>query len=202
LFFGKNEHLGSFKIGKHDIVPQNNVKILGLNLDSELNFDTHISNLCQKAGYQINVLARLCNVLDEPSKFLLYNSFIECYFNYCYVVWHFSSKCNTYKIEKLQKQALRLIKLDFNSFYKLLLENYNKHPLYVVRIRKFMGAVYKISHDKYPMYLNPLIKPKNVQINLRSDNNIRITQYKTVKYGKKSFTYSAPFYLNKLPNII
>ena len=65
-----------------------------------------------------------------------------------------------------------------------------------------MGAVYKISHDKYPMYLNPLIKPKNVQINLRSDNNIRITQYKTVKYGKSSFTYSAPFYWNKLPNII
>jgi hypothetical protein len=114
----KNENLDSFKIGKHDIVPQNNVKILGLNLDSELKFDTHTSKLCQKAGNQINVLAGLCTVLDEPSKFLLYNSFIECYFNYCSVVWHFSSKCNTYKIEKLQEKALRFIKLDFNSSYK------------------------------------------------------------------------------------
>ena len=84
LSFGDN--LGSFKRGKYDIVPQNNVKILGLNLDSEINFDTHISKLCQKAGNQINVLARLCNLLDEPSKFLLYNSFIEWYFNYCSVV--------------------------------------------------------------------------------------------------------------------
>ena len=91
MFWGKNEHLDSFKIGKHDIVPQNNVKILGLNLDSELNFDTHTSKLYQKAGNQINVLARLCNVLDERSKFLLFTSFIECYFNYCSVVWHFSS---------------------------------------------------------------------------------------------------------------
>jgi len=98
IVFGKNENLGSFKIGKHDIVPQDNVKILGLSLDSELNFDTRISNLCQKGGNQINVLARLCNVLDEPSKFLLYNSFIECYFNHCSVVWHFSIKCKTYKI--------------------------------------------------------------------------------------------------------
>ena len=67
IVFGKNENLDSFKIGKHDIVPQNNVKILGLNLDSELNFDTDTSKLCQKAGNQINVLAGLCNVLDEPS---------------------------------------------------------------------------------------------------------------------------------------
>ena len=35
IVFGKNENFDSFKIGKHDIVPQNNVKILGLNLDSE-----------------------------------------------------------------------------------------------------------------------------------------------------------------------
>jgi hypothetical protein len=93
--------------------------------------------------------------------------------------------------------------LDFNSSYKWLLENCNKHPLYVVRIWKFMETVYKISHDKYPLYLNALIKQKkNVQINLKSDNNICIPQYKTVKYGKNSFTYSAPFYWNKLPNII
>ena len=65
-----------------------------------------------------------------------------------------------------------------------------------------MEAVHKISNDKYPLYLNALIKPKNVQINLRSDNNICIPQYKTVKYGKNSFTYSAPFYWNKLGTIL
>jgi len=65
-----------------------------------------------------------------------------------------------------------------------------------------MEAVYKISHDKYLLYLNALIKPKKLQINLRSDNNICIPQYKTLKYGNNYFTYSAPFYWNKLPNII
>ena len=78
---------------------------MGLNLDSELNFDTHTSKLIhQKAGNLINVLARLCNVFDEPSKFLLYNSFIECYFNYCSVIQHFSSKFNTYKLKSFKKK--------------------------------------------------------------------------------------------------
>ena len=202
IVFGRNENLGSFRIGEHDLFPENIVKILGLHLDSNLNFDTHISKLCQKAGNQINVLARLCNVLNEPSKMLLYNSFVECYFNYCSVVWHFCSKYNTYKIEKLQEKALRFIKMDFNSSYGILLNNCNKHPLYVVRIRKFMEAIYKISHGKYPIYLNALIKHKNVQINLRSENDMCIPQYKTIKYGKNSFKYSAPFYWNKLPNVV
>jgi len=50
----------------------------------------------------------------------------------------------THTIEKLQEKVLGFIKLDFNSSYELLLDNCNKHPLYVVWIRKFKGAVYKI----------------------------------------------------------
>ena len=80
------------------------MKILGLRLDSKLNFDNHISNICQKAGKQIQVLSRLGNILNESNKMLLYNSFIECYFNYCSIIWHFCSHHNTYKLEKLQKK--------------------------------------------------------------------------------------------------
>jgi hypothetical protein len=47
-------------------------------------------------------------------------------------------------------------------------------------------------------------KPKNVQINLRSENNMCIPQNKTVTCGTNyyRYTYSAPFYWNKLPNVI
>ena len=35
------------------------VKLLGVDIDYQLNFDHHISNLCRKAGQQLNVLKRL-----------------------------------------------------------------------------------------------------------------------------------------------
>ena len=38
---------------------------------------------------------------------LLYNSFLECYFNYLSITWYFTSNSNTYKIEKIQRKALR-----------------------------------------------------------------------------------------------
>ena len=83
IVFGKQDNLGSFKIGDHNILPEDNVKILGLHVDNKLNFNTQITQVCQKAGRKVQVLSRLCNVLDQPTKMLLYNSFVECYFNYC-----------------------------------------------------------------------------------------------------------------------
>ena len=116
IVFGRKDNLGSFKIDIHDIIPDDVVKILGLHLDNNLNFDVHISKLCKKAGNQICVLARLCNVLDQPSKMLLYNSFIECYFNYCSVIWHFCSKYNTYTIENLQKKGITIYHNELQLF--------------------------------------------------------------------------------------
>ena len=92
--------------------------------------------------------------------------------------------------------------MNFNSSYKLLLDDCDKYPLYVARIKRFIELVYKIAHDKCPIYLNDLIKPKNLPINLRSENDMFIPQYKTITYGKHSFIYHAPYYWNKLPNLI
>ena len=69
--------------------PVKSVKLLGLNLDKKLNFESHISNLCPKACRQIHLLARLSHILNESIKMLVYNSFVECYFNYCSPIWHF-----------------------------------------------------------------------------------------------------------------
>ena len=39
---------------------------------------------------------------------------MECYLNYCSYIWHFCSKKDTYKLEKLQKKALQYITQDFD----------------------------------------------------------------------------------------
>ena len=67
--------------------------------------------------------------------------------------------------ENLQAKAVRFIKMNFNSSYKLILDDCNKYPLYVVRIKRFIELVYTVAHDKCPIYLNDLIKPKIVPIN-------------------------------------
>ena len=45
-----------FKIGDADITCEKVVKLLGIDIDYKLNFDTHIQGLCKKAATQINIL--------------------------------------------------------------------------------------------------------------------------------------------------
>jgi len=50
------------------IIHENNVKILGLHLDSKLNFNEHISKLCIKACKQLEVISKFSRVLGEFNK--------------------------------------------------------------------------------------------------------------------------------------
>ena len=200
IVFGKHDGLENIIIGDYSIKPKDNVKILGLHLDNKLKFDEHITKLCQNAGKQVQVISRLRHVLDEETKLLLYNCFVECYFNYCSIVWHFCSKYNTYKLEKLQKKALKCVTLNFTSSYKELLHMCRKHPLYIVRMHKILELVFKINQNMTPKYITDLIEMKNVYFNLRGEYNLNVPNFNTISYGRKSFRYISSFYWNMLPN--
>ena len=177
-----------------------NVKLLGIHLDNKLTFHDHISHICQKASKQVNVLARLSNVLSESNKMLLYNSFIECYFNYCCTLWHFCSNVDTFKVEKIQKRALRYVSRQMTSPYEELLQICQKSPLYIVRLRKIAELVYMVSENMCPTYLNNLFTNNLCNRTLRSAHNKQLPTFNTVKYGKRSIKYNGPQLWNSLPD--
>ena len=53
IVFGKKDNLGNFRIGDHDIVPEDYVKLLGLHVDRKLNFNTRISNISQRDQWKL-----------------------------------------------------------------------------------------------------------------------------------------------------
>ena len=69
MVFGKHEGTYNIKIRDHVIESVDNVKILGLHIDSKLNFDTHISKVCKKTGRQVQVMSRLKIFLVKVIKF-------------------------------------------------------------------------------------------------------------------------------------
>ena len=52
-------HESTYKVSDTQINCEDVVKLLGVDIDYQLNFDQHIGNLCRKAGQQLNVLKRL-----------------------------------------------------------------------------------------------------------------------------------------------
>ena len=51
------------KIGDARIWESNKQKLLGIHIDRILSFDEHVSNLCEKAGRTLSVLAKLSSYL-------------------------------------------------------------------------------------------------------------------------------------------
>ena len=90
------------------ILSMERMRVLGVTIDDKLNFSEHISKVCIKAGRQLNVLQRLKRVIDFKSRIAVNNLFITIIinFNYCPIVWMFTSKRSVEKNWEYSKTRL------------------------------------------------------------------------------------------------
>ena len=74
-------------IGNKKIWESNKQKLLGLDIDRNLNFNEHVSSLCRKVGNKLSVLARLSNFMSFKLRRILLKTFIESQFGYWPLIW-------------------------------------------------------------------------------------------------------------------
>ena len=96
-------------ICNENVTITNIVNLLGIKVDKDLNFNTHIAKLSYKTTAQLNTVSKLNRHVDKPEKTAVFNSFIYANLNYCSLVWQFCSCTSTKKIEKIRKRWLRIL---------------------------------------------------------------------------------------------
>ena len=112
---------------------QQPVKLIRIDIDIHLKFDSHIYTLWQKTSNQLNALCRFKSLLKQDRKNVIANSFIYSSFSYCSLTWHFCSKRSIKKIENFQKRALRFVLNDSVSDYEVLLIHFRPmFPFYIL----------------------------------------------------------------------
>ena len=57
--------------------------MLGIKLDSKLNFRSHIHDICQKAGHKLNAISRITPYMGFAKMSFLVNAFFYLQFNFC-----------------------------------------------------------------------------------------------------------------------
>jgi len=102
------------------------VKLLGVQLDCKLNFQTHVQTLCKTASQKINALMRIRPFLNVDCAKRLCSAYILSAFQYCPLIWMFGSKCNNGLINRTHKRALRAVYSDFRTLMVEVFKSLNR----------------------------------------------------------------------------
>jgi hypothetical protein len=179
-------------------------KLLGIKIDSNLNWKNQFDQICSKiSSKMIYLLSKFKKYLNLESRQLFYSGYILPLIDYCCVVWGNCSNEGLNRILKLQKRTARLIldqdpiapseplfkQLEWTSIEQRI--KYHKYLL-VSKCLKNEASVYlknKIQYlsDKNPYSLRNVVSKK-----------LQIPKVKTELF-KKTFTYSGPKLWNELP---
>ena len=144
-------------------------ELLGIYLDDKLNFNLHISNISR--FNQLNALIRPKIYLNFNAKRVSINSYITSNFNYCRLVWIFSTAKSLNKIGCLQKRALRSLCNDYSISFEGLLEKAEKEKMSGNRLRNLCVEIYKTINKLNPEFMSNIFKVKENKILTRSNAN-------------------------------
>ena len=97
-------------------------KLLGITIDSDLKFDKHVSDLCDKVSKKINALCRVTAYMSLVKRRIVMKTFTESQFNCCPLIWMLHSRTLNNEINRLRERALRIVYSDYKSSFNTLLE--------------------------------------------------------------------------------
>ena len=81
-------------------------KLLGVNFDSSLSFEGHITS--KKASQKLDAVVRIVNYMDLSKRKVLMKTVITSQFSYCPIIWMFHSRKINNRINNIHERALRL----------------------------------------------------------------------------------------------
>ena len=80
------------KGSSYSIRNEDSVKLLGIHINNNLNFDYHVSQLCKKASRKLHALARIAKYMNINKQRMLMKAFVSLQFFYCPLICMFQSR--------------------------------------------------------------------------------------------------------------
>ncbi len=170
-------------------------KFLGITLDENLTWKSHINVISKTCSRNIGVLNKLKYVLPKPTLYQLYCTLILPYLSYGILLWGSACYVNLNRIFKLQKRAIRIIS---NSSYlchtKPLFEKYNVLDIFDLYSKEVCLFMHKYHNGLLPRAFDNLFtNMKDVHdYNTRNKNNYRSEIHKmenVISIGPKMWNY-------------
>ena len=148
LHVGKNNSCHEYFMdgaeGRKQLDQVKEEKDLGVNVDSLLNFKSHIGLITVKANKVLGIIRRTFKY-QSPEVFInLYKSMVRPHLEYCSTVWSPSSVAEVKKLESVQRRATKMVKSVSKNSYPARLRALGMPTLEFRRLRSDMIQVFRI----------------------------------------------------------
>ena len=164
----------SIKIDNEVIKNSNNKKLLGINLNNRISFDTHVANICNRVSKKLHALARVSQFMNIYKRRITMKAFLASEFGYCPLIWMFHSRKLNSRIHKLHERALRMVHQDYVSSFTEFLEKDKTATIHNRNIQLLATELFKVKNGLSPAFMNEIFV-KNAQhyYDLRKKLNLR-----------------------------
>lgn len=98
-----------YKLGSEILEHVEQTKYLGVTIESNLKFSSHIANKINTAKWHLGLIKRGLHWAPKSAKLLAYKSLCRPHLEYASALWDPHTKSDTYKLELVQNQAIRFV---------------------------------------------------------------------------------------------
>ena len=194
-----NKNNVNITLGSEIIESEESITLLGINVDNNLDFNNHVSNLIRKGNQKLYALARISKYLDQAKLRILMKAFIESQFNYCPLVWMFHSRTMNNRINKLHERALRLVYKNSDLSFEELLCLDNSKTVHQRNLQRLAIEMYKVKNLIAPLPMQELFVPNNNPRGLRNRRFWNVPKVRTVAFGTETIRFRGPKIWEALP---
>ena len=180
------------------ILQNEEVKLLGVKIDRNLTFETHVKEMCTKVNQKVSAFRRVRPYLGIQKSQVLFNSVVISNFTYCPLIWVFCSKAANNKINKTHKRALRVLYDEYESTFEQLLENSGTKTIHQRNLQFLMTEIYKTLNNLNPAYMAEFFIKKNLPYNLRKKDLCKLPAAKSLMFGTSSLSFKGSLLWNTL----
>lgn len=190
----------SITLNNNLIEKVNNIKYLGLIIDSHLTWYDHIQYVIKKINPIVAMFKRISCLLTNFTKNSLYFAHIHSRLIYMLPVWGSTTKTNLGFLQVVQNRAIRRL----YGFSRAISTDYMYDKCNLLNLKRLLEyesilMVYKIKTCKLLSNLSLIQNVNKYVYNTRQRDNFALQQFNTM-YGKNCFLYYALKLFNSLPN--
>lgn len=177
-------------------------KVLGLYIDNNLTFESHVNKVISTSFMKLKNLKKFKYSFNSDTKLNLIKSLIYPHVDYCCNAYlHYLTQYNTLRLQRIQNASMRFV---YCIPFREHVTPYFNNELKIVGRGNYLYCIFlkKLIDTKKPSYLyNILVKRSDVHnVNVRKDK-YTVPQHNTSKF-EGSFSYMAPTILNMILDML